>query len=58
MSEYSVEEVRAMASDLRGAPGTSMIGTHISLPTAMAVAIYEALCAYAERIKADEEVVA
>lgn len=52
--KYTVEEVRAMASDLRGAPGTSMIGTHISLPTARAVAIYEALCAYAERIKADE----
>ena len=56
--KYTAEEVRAMASDLRGAPGTSMIGTHISLPTARAVAIYEALCAYAERIKADARPVA
>lgn len=57
MSKYSVEEVQSMASDLRAAPGTSMIGTHISLPTAKAVAIYEVLCSYAERIKADEGVV-
>lgn len=51
MSKYTAEQIEEMARALRKAPATSMLGTHISLPTAKAVAMYEALCDYATLLR-------
>lgn len=50
--KYTAEQVEAMAADLRDAPGTSMLGTHISVSTSKAVAMYEVLTAYAATLRA------
>lgn len=54
MGKYTIKDVEDMASDLREAPATSLWGAHVMINTDKAVAIYEALNAYADLLRERE----